>query len=159
MDGLYLIVLIYHILSTQLSFDGHLYCFHALAIVNSAAVNTGVCVFFQINFFFYFPGYIPWNGIAGSHGSSIFSFLRDLQLCSIVCAPVYFPISSDKDCLSSTSLPMFVICRFFDDSQELNDSLFLLSKGEKERYTHLNAEFQRIPRRDKKEIEENNRIV
>ena len=53
---------------------------------------------------------------------------------------------------------MFVICRFFDDSQELNDSLFLLSKGEKERYTHLNAEFQRIPRRDKKEIEENNRI-
>ena len=39
------------------------------------------------------------------------------------------------------------------------------SKGEKERYTHLNAEFQRIARRDKKaflsdlrkEIEENNR--
>ena len=40
-------------------------------------------------------------------------------------------------------------------------------KGEKERYTHLNAEFQRIARRDKKaflsdqwkEIEENNRMV
>ena len=40
------------------------------------------------------------------------------------------------------------------------------SKGEKERYEHLNAEFQRIPRRDKKaflsdqckEIEENNRM-
>ena len=40
------------------------------------------------------------------------------------------------------------------------------SKGEKERYTHLNVEFQRIARRDKKaffsdqckEIEENNRI-
>ena len=40
------------------------------------------------------------------------------------------------------------------------------SKGEKERYTHLNAEFQRIARRDKKaflsdqckEIEENNRV-
>ena len=39
-------------------------------------------------------------------------------------------------------------------------------RGEKERYTHLNAEFQRITRRDKKaflgdqckEIEENNRI-
>ena len=39
------------------------------------------------------------------------------------------------------------------------------SKGEKERYKHLNAEFQRIPRRDKKaflsdqckDIEENNR--
>ena len=40
------------------------------------------------------------------------------------------------------------------------------SKGEKERYTHLNAQFQRIVRRDKKafltdqckEIEENNRM-
>ena len=40
------------------------------------------------------------------------------------------------------------------------------SKGEKERYSHLNAEFQRIARRDKKtflrdqckEIEENNRM-
>jgi len=40
------------------------------------------------------------------------------------------------------------------------------SKGEKERYAHLNAEFQRIARRDKKaflsdkckEIEENNRM-
>ena len=39
-------------------------------------------------------------------------------------------------------------------------------KGEKERYTHLNVEFQRIARRDKKaflsdqckEIEENNRM-
>ena len=40
------------------------------------------------------------------------------------------------------------------------------SKGEKERYSHLNAEFQRIARRDKKgflsdqckELEENNRM-
>ena len=29
-------------------------------------------------------------------------------------------------------------------------------KGEKERYTHLNAEFQRIARGGKKEVEENN---
>ena len=42
----------------------------------------------------------------------------------------------------------------------------LKGKGEKERYTHLNAEFQRIARRDKKallsnqckEIEENNKM-
>ena len=40
------------------------------------------------------------------------------------------------------------------------------SKGEKERYTHMNAEFQKIARRDKKaflgdqckELEENNRM-
>ena len=43
---------------------------------------------------------------------------------------------------------------------------FAKGKGEKERYTHLNAEFQRIAKRDKKaflsdqckEIEENNRM-
>jgi len=42
-----------------------------------------------------------------------------------------------------------------------------ISKGEKERYKHLNAEFQRIARRDSKtffsdqckEIEENNRMA
>ena len=42
----------------------------------------------------------------------------------------------------------------------------LKSKGEKERYSHLNAEFQRVARRDKKaflsdhckEIEENNKM-
>ena len=46
-------------------------------------------------------------------------------------------------------------------------SSFRKSKGEKEKYTHLNIEFQRIARRDKKaflsgqckEIEESNRIV
>ena len=51
--------------------------------------------------------------------------------------------------------------------QSMNDldSKEVKSKGEKEGYTHLNAEFQRIARRDKgflsdqcKEIEENNRI-
>ena len=44
--------------------------------------------------------------------------------------------------------------------------MYTYSKGEKERYTHPNAEFQRIARRDKKaflsdqhkEIEENNRM-
>ena len=44
--------------------------------------------------------------------------------------------------------------------------LILTGKGEKERYTHLNAAFQRTARRDKKaffsdqckEIEENNRM-
>ena len=45
------------------------------------------------------------------------------------------------------------------------ESRAVISKGEWERYKHLNAEFQRTPRRDKafltdqcKEIEENNRM-
>ena len=60
----------YHIFFIHSSVDGHLGCFHVLAIVNSAAVNTGVHVSFQTMFF---SRFMPRSGIAGSHGSSIFS--------------------------------------------------------------------------------------
>ena len=55
------------------SVDGHFGCFHILAIVNNVTINIGVHVYFQISVFI-FSGYIPWNGIAGSYGSPIFSF-------------------------------------------------------------------------------------
>ena len=42
--------------------DGCLGCFYVLAIVNSAAMNTGVHVYFSI---MVFSGYIPSSGIAG----------------------------------------------------------------------------------------------
>ena len=46
-------------------------CFPILAIVNSAAMNIGVYVSFQIRAF---SGYVPRSGIAVSYGNSIFSF-------------------------------------------------------------------------------------
>ena len=61
----------YRLFFIQSSVDGHLGCFHALAIVNSAAMNIGVHVSFQI---MVFSGYVPRSGIARSYGSSIFRF-------------------------------------------------------------------------------------
>ena len=51
------------------SVSEHLRCFHDLVIVNSAAMNTGVYVSFQIRIFF---RYMPRSGMAGSYGNSGF---------------------------------------------------------------------------------------
>ena len=54
--------------------NGHLGCFQHLTTVNCVAMNIGVHRFFWISVSG-FLGYNPSSGIAGSKGSSIFSFL------------------------------------------------------------------------------------
>uniref|UniRef100_A0A8C6B9I8 Uncharacterized protein n=1 Tax=Monodon monoceros TaxID=40151 RepID=A0A8C6B9I8_MONMO len=66
----------YHIFFIHSSVDGHFGCFHVLAIVNSAAMNTGVHVSFQI---MVFSRYMPRSGIAGLYGSFMFSILMNLH--------------------------------------------------------------------------------
>ena len=61
----------YHSFLIRSSVDGHLGCFHVLAIVKSAAMNTGVHVSFSV---LLSSGYVSRSGTAGSYGGFIPSF-------------------------------------------------------------------------------------
>ena len=52
----------YHSFFIHSSVDGRLDCFHVLAVVNSAAMNSGIHVSFSI---LVSSGYVPRSGIAG----------------------------------------------------------------------------------------------
>ena len=65
----------HHVFFIHSSINGHLDCIYLLAIVNSAALNTGTCVSLNYSFLSVYTQW--WMG--GSYNSSIFSFLRNLH--------------------------------------------------------------------------------
>ena len=106
----YSIVYMYHNFFIHSSVNGHLGCFHVVAVVNSAAVNTVVYVSFSI---LVSSEYMPSSGISGSYSSFILSFLRTrcspLWLCQFA-----FPPTVQESSLFSTPSPAFIVCRLFD---------------------------------------------
>ena len=66
----------YNIFFIGSSVDGHLVSLHVLAIINSAAMNTGVHVSFWI---VVFSEHVPSSGVVGSYGNFIPNLVRNLH--------------------------------------------------------------------------------
>jgi len=103
----------YHNFLIHSSVDGHLGCFHFLAIVNSAAMNNGIHVSFSI---LVSLGCMSRSRIAGSYGGFIPSFLRNpYTIFHSGCIIFTFPPTVQEHSILSTPSPAFIVCGILDE--------------------------------------------
>ena len=86
-------IYMYHIFFIYSSINGHLGCFHVLAIVNSAAMNIGVHVSFWI---IVLSNICPGVGLLDHMVALFLVFWGTSVLFSTVAAPIYIPTNSAR---------------------------------------------------------------
>ena len=97
-----------HIFFMRPSLDGQVGCF---------AYILGIIIMMPFQITGHVLGYIPGSRTAGSHGSSVFSFLETSILLSIAVAPINSSPKVYKGTLFSISSPIFLTCDLFNNIQ------------------------------------------
>lgn len=108
--NIYIYLYRYHTFLIHSFIERHISSLNVMALANNAAMNTGVQMYLQDNYSFFFR-YILTSTIAGPLVSSVFNFLRKIHLFFTVVVPIYilptmhncspFSISSSIYLLSS----------------------------------------------------------
>ena len=113
----------YHSFFIHSSVEGHLGCFHVLAVVNSATMNVGVDVSFLV---LVSSGYMPGSGIAGSYGGFIPSFLRNLHtIFHSGCINLYINLYQFVSIYNEVYINLFKCKTFPFSSHPLQHLLFI----------------------------------
>ena len=113
------------------SVNGHLGCFHVLAVVNSAVMNIGVHVSFSV---LVYSGYMPRSGIAGSYGGFILRFVVFFfHLFLLVVVLVFYGISILSFIVAvSIYIPTkhtLFFCLFYVEGQKLKYIIHIIKVG------------------------------